>query len=50
MMKTRHKGKILGIGSCIGIIAPATACADFDYTPGIELLHQWVIKQKSPKL
>lgn len=37
MMKTRHKGKILGIGSCIGIIAPATACADFDYTPGIEL-------------
>lgn len=29
MMKTRHKGKILGIGSCIGIVAPATACADF---------------------
>ena len=49
MMKTRHKGKILGIGSCIGIIAPATACADFDYTPGIELLHQWGYKTKISK-
>ena len=48
-MKTRHKGKILGIGSCIGIIAPATACADFDYTPGIELLHQWGYKTKISK-
>lgn len=49
MMKTRHKGKILGIGSCIGIIAPATACADFDYTSGIELLHQWGYKTKISK-
>ena len=49
MMKTRHKGKILGIGSCIGIIAPATSCADFDYTPGIELLHQWGYKTKISK-
>ena len=48
-MKTRHKGKILGIGSCIGIIAPATACADFDYTPGIEHLHQWGYKTKISK-
>lgn len=48
-MKTRHKGKILGIGSCIGIIAPATACADFDYTPDIELLHQWGYKTKISK-
>lgn len=48
-MKTRHKGKILGIGSCIGIIAPATACADFDYTPSIELLHQWGYKTKISK-
>ena len=48
-MKTRHKGKILGIGSCIGIIAPATACADFDCTPGIELLHQWGYKTKISK-
>lgn len=48
-MKTRHKGKILGIGSCIGIIAPATACADFDYTSGIELLHQWGYKTKISK-
>lgn len=48
-MKTRHKGKILGIGSCIGIIAPATACADFDYTLGIELLHQWGYKTKISK-
>lgn len=48
-MKTRHKGKILGIGSCIGIIAPATACAVFDYTPGIELLHQWGYKTKISK-
>lgn len=48
-MKTRHKGKILGIGSCIGIIAPATACADFDYTPGIKLLHQWGYKTKISK-
>lgn len=48
-MKTRHKGKILGIGSCIGIIAPATACADFDYTTGIELLHQWGYKTKISK-
>lgn len=48
-MKTRHKGKILGIGSCIGIIAPATACADFDYTPGIELLPQWGYKTKISK-
>lgn len=48
-MKTRHKGKILGIGSCIGIVAPATACADFDYTSGIELLHQWGYKTKLSK-
>lgn len=49
MMKTRHKGKILNVGSCIGIVAPAAACADFDYTSGIELLHQWGYKTKISK-
>lgn len=48
-MKTRHKGKILGIGSCIGIVAPASACADFDYTSGLDLLHQWGYKTKLSK-
>lgn len=46
MIKTRHKGKILNVGSCIGIVAPATACEDFDYSSGIELLHQWGYKTK----
>lgn len=48
-MKTRHKGKMLNIGSCIGIVAPAAACADFDYTPGIELLQKWGYKTKISK-
>lgn len=48
-MKTRHKGKMLNIGSCIGIVAPAAACADFDYTSGIELLQKWGYKTKISK-
>ncbi len=45
-MKMRHKGKILELGSCIGIIAPACACEDFDYTTGIKLLNEWGYKTK----
>lgn len=49
MMKTRHKGKMLTLGSCIGIVAPASACENFDYTTGIELLHKWGYKTKLSK-
>ena len=49
MMKTRHKGKMLTLGSCIGIVAPASACENFDYTAGIELLHKWGYKTKISK-
>lgn len=48
-MKARHKGRILEKGSCIGIVAPATACMDFDYSAGLDLLHKWGYKTKIPK-
>ena len=46
MINPRHKGKVLQAGSCIGIVAPASACEDFDYTAGINLLHEWGYKTK----
>ena len=44
--RTRHKGKMLYIGSCIGIIAPASACQDFDFSAGLKILHDWGYKTK----
>ena len=46
MINPRHKGKVLQAGSCIGIVAPASACENFDYTAGINLLHEWGYKTK----
>lgn len=48
-MSTRHKGKVLENGSCIGVIAPAAACNDFDYTTGIKLLQEWGYRVKLSK-
>ena len=45
-MNTRHKGKVLEKGSCIGIIAPASTCEDFDFSAGIKLLKDWGYRVK----